>query len=82
MTTVQFRKLATDDQLITVITHGILLLEFKRYNLVIQLFSLQGFYVEVISNCTTSEVLVITTFIDVDELDHILETIDLSELGF
>jgi hypothetical protein len=77
---VKFRRLSLDDQLVTVMTHGILLMACRKYNLVIRLFALGSFYVEVISNTKTKDVVTITVYEDVNSLDHLLEEIDITDL--
>lgn len=77
---VRFRKLSLDDQLTAVTVSGVLLLACKRYNIVIRLFALASFYVEVVSNPATKEVLTISVYDDVYSLDHLLDEVDISAL--
>ena len=78
MNPIKFRKFSLDDQLIMVMNHGVLLMQCKRYNLKLRLFALENFYVEVVSNSSTKEVITITSYEDLDSLDHILSEIDIS----
>jgi hypothetical protein len=76
----RFNNLKLDDQLQTVMRHGTLLYEYKRYNLICRLFALQDLYVEIISNYDSKEVLTIAAYKELDSLEHILAEIDISPL--
>ncbi len=76
----QFRQYDLEEQLVMTMTYGSLLLEYKRYNMMLRLFAYQDFYVQVTSNNDSNEVLDITAFEDVDCLDHLLSTIDISDI--
>ena len=76
---VLFKKMHLDQQLLAVMNKGILLMECKRYNLIIRLFALKNFYVEVVSNKESHEVITITSYQDVSNLDHLLDEIDISD---
>lgn len=77
---IKFRRLSFEDQLTAVTIRGILLLACKRYNIVIRLFALSSFYVEVVSNPETREILTITVYEDIYSIDHLLDEVDISAL--
>jgi hypothetical protein len=76
----RFNRLRQNDQLRTVVKHGTLLHRYRRYNLVCRLYGLQDLYVEVISNFQTKEIITVTAYKELDNIEHILREIDISEL--
>lgn len=73
-----FRKLCLDDKLATVKSHGILLITLKGKGVMLRLFALENFYVEITSNRKSNKVIAINDYTDIFKLDHILEAIDIS----
>lgn len=75
-----FRKLGLDDKLATVRNHGTLLITLKGKGVMLKLFSLENFYVEITSNRKSNKIIAINDYTDIFKLDHILEAIDISVL--
>ena len=69
------------DQMQAILYHGILLTEYHATHLILRLFALEGFYVEVLYNDSTSGILTVTSYPDTDGLDHFVSRIDISELN-
>ena len=59
---------------------GCYLLSYKRYNIVIRLFQMENFYVEVYSVEEDGKVIMINAFEDTKYLEPYLESVDLSAL--
>lgn len=76
----RFNKLKLNDQLQTIVRHGTLLFRYRRYNLVCKLYGVQDLYIEIICNYQTKEIITITAYKELDNIDHILQEIDISEL--
>ena len=76
----QFNRLRQNDQIRTVANHGTLLHRYKRYNLICRLYCVQDLYIEIISNAKSKEVITVTAYKELDNIDHILREIDISEL--
>jgi hypothetical protein len=80
MNCAQFNRLRQNDQLRTVGKHGTLLHRYNRYNLVCRLYCIQDLYVEVIGNAQTKEIITVTAYKELDNIEHVLREIDISEL--
>jgi hypothetical protein len=80
MNSAQFNKLKLNDQLQTVVRHGTLLHRYQRYNLVCRLYGVQDLYIEVISNSQTRKIISVTAYKELDNIEHIIDEIDISEL--
>ena len=76
----RFNQLRLNDQIQTVVRHGILLHRYKRYNLLCRLYGVQDLYIEVISNLKTKKVIAVTAYKEIDSIEHVLDEIDISSL--
>lgn len=81
MTFSRFNSLSITDQLEKVVLEGVPLGTCKRYNLILRLFLLDDFYVEVINLEMRGELVTIRAFQDTDNLEPYLDEIDLSALA-
>ena len=75
-----FKMLSQPRQLDSTMREGCYLLSYKRYNIVIRLFQLENFYVEVYSVEEDGKVIMINAFDDTKYLEPYLESVDLSAL--
>lgn len=75
-----FKLLGQQKQLDYTMRQGCYLLSYQRYNIVIRLFQLNNFYVEVYSLEEDGKVIMINAFDDTKYLEPYLETVDVSTL--
>ena len=77
---IAFRKIQMPEQLLVIMYHGVLLMEYQWSQMAVRLFALEGFYVELLKNQQTNEILTITSHPTIEGLDHFLCRIDISEI--
>ena len=75
----KFRRCNVEYQVLLTMNNGVLLIEWKEYNLMQRLFALENFYVEITSLEDSGEVIKITTHADINSMDYALSRIDISE---
>jgi hypothetical protein len=75
-----FNLLSQERQLSMTMRKGIFLMSYKQYNVVIRLFQLNDFYVEIYSFDEDGKVAMINAFKDMKQLDPYLERLDVSVL--
>ena len=75
-----FRKLCLEDKLATVKNHGVWLLTLNGKGVMLKLFALENFYVEITSSLKSRKVIAVNDHTDIFQLDHILDAIDISVL--
>lgn len=75
-----FNRISLQKQLKLIRECADTLLKISRYNLVLHLYQLDRFYVEIFSRADSNEVINIYAFEDVANLDPYLDAIDISEL--
>lgn len=80
MTLQQFRAASCEVQEKLVKRWGVFLMERKSLGVSVLLFQLDGFYVEVFYDATTSTVSFIKSFNDMDGIEAYLINIDISNL--
>ena len=80
MDSIQFNRLRQNDQLRTVVKHGILLFRYKRHKLICRLYGVQNLYIEIISHSASKEIIAVMAYKELENIEHILREIDISEL--
>jgi hypothetical protein len=75
-----FKILTQERQLDLIMKKGIFLTSYSQYNVIIRLFQLQDFYVEIYSFDEDGKIAMINAFRDLKYLDPYLERLDVSEL--
>jgi hypothetical protein len=75
-----YTLMAQDKQLDFVMRKGAHLLATRRYNMIINLFAADNFYVEVISHEKSGEIITINAFDDMEYLEPYLQKVDVSEV--
>jgi hypothetical protein len=76
----QFRSASQEVQEKLVKMRGVFLMERKSLGVSVLLFQLDGFYVEVFYNTTTSTVSFIKSFEDMDGIEAYLQRIDIRQV--
>lgn len=74
----KFKRCDVEYQVVFTMNNGVLLMEWKEYNLMQRLFALENFYVGITSLEGGGEVIMITTHADANTLDDALSRIDIS----
>ncbi len=74
---IKFRKANMMDQWEIIKYHGVMLMYYTSGDVVLQLYSLEGFYVEILRHAWKGEILTITSHPCIDGLDHFLSRIDI-----
>jgi hypothetical protein len=74
---IKFRKISVQDQLEVIKYHGVMLMDYTSGDLVLQLYSLEGFYVEILRQAGRGEIQTITSYPCIEGLEHFLSRIDI-----
>jgi hypothetical protein len=75
-----YTLMGQEKQLDFVMRRGAHLLSTRRYNMIINLFAIDNFYVEVISHEKSGEIITINAFDDMEYLEPYLHKVDVSEV--
>ena len=80
MNNYDFNRLSLDKKRKILLLQGVCLFTYETMGVVVKLFQVEGFYIEIFADGLNKEILSVKTFEDTNQLEPYLKDIDISAL--